>query len=47
METLPTSSPEGERFAVMETRVRDMVRKDPRISAGLVKRWLITTPAAK
>ena len=42
-EPLPEMTPESQRFADMEQRVRDMVRKDPRVSAGLVKRWLMTT----
>jgi flagellar M-ring protein FliF len=42
-EPLPESSPETVRYAEMEDRVREMVRKDPRISAGLVKRWLLST----
>lgn len=42
-EPLPETSPETARYAEMEGRVRDMVRKDPRISAGLVKRWLLST----
>lgn len=40
---IPDSNPEAARFSEMETRVREMVRKDPRTSAGLVKRWLIST----
>ena len=46
-EPIPEMSPESARFAEMEKRVRDMVRKDPRMSAGLVKRWLMTSPAQK
>ncbi len=42
-EPLAESSPEAARYAEMEGRVREMVRKDPRISAGLVKRWLLST----
>jgi flagellar biosynthesis/type III secretory pathway M-ring protein FliF/YscJ len=41
-EPLPETSPEAARYAEMEGRVREMVRKDPRISAGLVKRWLLS-----
>ena len=43
-EPLPEMTPEGTRFAEMESRVKEMVRKDPKMSAGLVKRWLMTAP---
>lgn len=42
MEGLADASPETMRFAEMESRIRENVRKDPRVAAGLVKRWLIT-----
>ncbi len=42
MEPLPEMGPDGKRYSEMESRIREQVRKDPKIAAGLVKRWLMT-----
>ncbi len=41
IEPLPEMGAEGKRFNEMEGRIREQVRKDPKIAAGLVKRWLM------